>query len=83
MEPYELLVDVLSIFTALLLNICATIIKLFINLACIITSCTDLFIEILHIYVIQFSSNVLRILVQELQVLFTLAKTILILIMIT
>ena len=78
MEPYELLSDALSIFIDLLLNICATIIKLFIMLACIITTCIDIFIEILVIYAIQFSSDVLQMLVQELQDLFPLAKAILI-----
>ena len=59
MEPYELLSDMLSILIQLLLNVCTTIIKLFIFLVCIITTCIDLFIEILVIYVIQFSSDVL------------------------
>ena len=55
MEPYELLSDVLFIFIEFLLNACTTIIKLFIILACIITKCTHLFIEILVICVtIQF-----------------------------
>ena len=81
MEPYELLSDVLPIFIELLLNVCTTIIKPFIILACIITRCIDLFIEILVvpvIYVIQSSSHVLQMLVQELKDLFTLAKAILI-----
>ena len=81
MEPYELLSDVLPIFIKLLLNVCTTIIKLFIIIACTITMCIDLFIEILVapvIYVIQFSSDVLEMLVQELQDLFTLAEAILI-----
>ena len=51
-EPYELLSDALPIFIELLLNVCATIIKLFIILACIITTCIDLFIEILVVPVI-------------------------------
>ena len=55
MEHYELLSDVLPIFIELLLNVCTTIIKLFIILVCIIATCIDLFIEILVIYVIQFS----------------------------
>ena len=58
MKPYELFSDVLPIFIELLLNICTTIIKLFIILACIITTCIDIFIEILVapvIYMIQFS----------------------------
>ena len=63
MESYELLADALSLFIELLLNVCATIIKLFIILACIITTCIDLFIEILVIYVIHFSSNILRMVV--------------------
>ena len=57
------------------------IIKLFIIQACIITTCIDLFIEILVaplIYMIQFSSDVLQNLVQELQDLFRLAAAILI-----
>ena len=78
MEPYGLLSDVFSVFIELLLNVCSTIIKLFIILVCIITTCIDLFIEILVIYVIQFSSDVLQMLVQELQDLFTLAEAILI-----
>ena len=74
MEPYELLSDVLLIFIELLLNVCTTIIRPFIILACIITSCIDLFIEILVvpvIYVIQVSSDVLQMQVQEIQDLFT------------
>ena len=54
---------------------------MFIILACIITACIDLFIKILVasvIYVIQFSSGILQMLVQELQDLFTLAKAVLI-----
>ena len=46
MEPSELLSDVLSVFIELLLNVCATIIKLFIILACLITTCIDIFIKI-------------------------------------
>ena len=65
MEPYELLSDALSIFIQLLLNVCTTIMKLFIILACIITTCIDLSIEILVIYAIQFSSDVLQMLVQQ------------------
>ena len=70
MEPYELLSDAITIFIELLLNVCTTIINLFTVLACIITTSIDLFIEILVvpvIFVIQFSSEVLQILVQELQ----------------
>ena len=81
MEPYELLSDVLPIFMELLLNVCPTIIKLFIILACIKTACIDLFIKILVapvIYVIQFISDLLQMLVQELQDWFTLAEAILI-----
>ena len=77
-EPYELLSGALSIFIKLLLNVFTTIIKLLITLACIITTCIDLFIEIHVIGVIQFSSDVLQMLVQELQDLFTLIKAILI-----
>ena len=73
METYEILSDALSIFIELLLNVCTIAIKLFIILACIITTCIDLFIDILVIYVKQFSSEVLQILVQELHDLFTLA----------
>ena len=50
---------------------CITIIKLCIILVCIVTMCIDPFIDILVIYVIQFSSDVLQMLVQELQDLFT------------
>ena len=81
MEPYELLSDVLPIFIELLLNVCTAIIKLFIILVCIVTTCIALFIEILVAlinYVIQFSSNVLQMLVQELQDLYTLAEAILV-----
>ena len=81
MDPYELLTDVFPIFIELLLNVYTAIIKLFIILACIIITCIDLFIEILVapvIYVIQFSSDVLQMLVQELQDLFMLADAILI-----
>ena len=80
---FILIEDALSILTELLLNVCTTIIKLYIILACVITTCIDLFIKILvasGIYVIQFSSGAVHILVQELQDLFTLAKAILILI---
>ena len=66
MEPYELLSDALYILIELLLNACTSIIKLFIILACIITTCFDIFIEIHVVYVIQFSSEVLQMLVQEL-----------------
>ena len=58
MEPYELLSDALSIFIELLLSVCTTVIKLFVVLACIITTYIELSIEILVvcvIYVIQFS----------------------------
>ena len=78
MERYEHLSDALPVFIELLLNVHTTIIKLFIILACIITTCIDLFIEILVvpvIYVVQFSSDVLQMLVQELHDLFTLADT--------
>ena len=80
MEPYELLSDALSIFIELLLNVCTTIIKLFIILACIITMYIDLVIEILVIYVIQFNSDLLLMLVQDLQDLFTLAEAIVIIV---
>ena len=81
MESYELLPGALPIFIKLFLNICTTIIKLFHILPCIITTCIDLFIEILVvlvIYVIQFCSDVLQMLAHELQDLFTLAEAILI-----
>ena len=79
-EPYELLSDALSISIELLLNACITIIKLIVILACVITTCIDIFIEILVIYVIQLSSGVALMLVEELQDLFALAKGILIMI---
>ena len=63
------------------LNYCATIIKLCIILLGIITTCIELSFKILVAsvkYVIRFSSEVLQLLVQELQDLFTLAKAILI-----
>ena len=69
------------IFIELLLDVCTATIKLFIILACIITTCINLFIKILIasvIYVLQFSSEVLQMLVQELQDFFTLVKAILI-----
>ena len=59
MEPYELLSDVLYILIELLLSVCTTIIKLFINLSCKIITCIDIFIENLVVYVIQFSLEVL------------------------
>ena len=80
MEPYELLSDALLIFIELLLNVCATIIKVLIILACIITTCIDIFIENLVIYVIHFSSEVLQMFLQELQEFFTLSKAILIMV---
>ena len=63
MEPYELLSEVLSIFIEILLNVCVTIIKLFIILVFITTTCIDVFIEILVIYMIPFSSEVLQMIV--------------------
>ena len=77
-DAYELLSYALPIFIELLLDVCTMAIKIFIILACIITTCIDLFIKILVasvIYVIQFSSRVLQMLVQDL---FTLAEAILI-----
>ena len=41
MEPYALLSDALFIFIELLLNVCTTVIKLFIVLVCIITTCIN------------------------------------------
>ena len=61
------------IFIELLFNVCTTIIKLFIILACIMATCIDIFIEILVIYLIKFSSEVLQMVIQELQDLFALA----------
>ena len=55
MEPYELWSNAISLSIDLLFNVCAAIIKLLIILACMITTCIDMFIEILVIYVIQFS----------------------------
>ena len=55
---YELLSYALLIFIELLLNVCGPIIKLFIILVCIITTCIELSIKILVvslIYAIQFS----------------------------
>ena len=63
MEPYGLFQKHFFLFIELLLNVYTTIIKLFIFLACIIATCIDLFIEILVIYVIQFISDVLQMLV--------------------
>ena len=63
MESYELLSDALSIFFELLLNVCTTIIKLFTILACMITTCIDLFTKMLAvsvIYVVQSSSGALQ-----------------------
>ena len=47
MEPCELLSNVLSILIELLLYVGTPIIKLFIILACMITTCIDLFTKIL------------------------------------
>ena len=80
-DAYELLSYAFPIFNELLMNVCTMIIKLFIILACTITTCIDLFGKILVAsltYVIQFILGVLQMLVQELQDLFTLAKAILI-----
>ena len=79
-KPYKLLSDVLSVLIYLLLNVSATIIKLFIIVVCVITTCIDIFTESFVIYVIQFNAGVLQMLVQELQDLFTLAEAILIMI---
>ena len=67
-ESYELLSDVLPIGIELLLNAGTTIINLYIILACIITIGIDLFIEIPVmpvIYMIQLSSDVKQMIVQE------------------
>ena len=80
---HECLSYALPIFIELLLNVCATIIKLFIILACIITTYIELSAKILVqsvIYVIQFSSGVALMLVEELQDLFALGGAILIII---
>ena len=80
-DDYELLSSALPIFIELLLDVCTTIIKLFIIVGCIVTTYFDLSIKILVksvIYVIRFSSGVLQMLVQELQDLFILARAILI-----
>ena len=52
MEPYELRSNAISLSTDFLFNVCTTIIKLLIILASMVTTCTDIFIEILVIYVI-------------------------------
>ena len=65
-DAYELLSYALLIFIELLLDVFIMTTKLFIILACIITMCIHLFIKILVasvIYVIQFSSGVLQMLV--------------------
>ena len=67
MEPYELWSNAISVSIDLLFNVCTTIIKMFIILACMIITFTDIFIEIHVIYVIQFSSDLLQMLVHELQ----------------
>ena len=67
MAPYEHWSNTFSVSIDLLFNVCNTIIKLFIFLACMITTCIDKFIEILVIYVIQFTSDLLQMLVYELQ----------------
>ena len=67
MEAYGLLSDPLSIFSELLLNVCPTFIKLFIILACIITTHIELSILVVSvIYALQFSSSVALMLVEEL-----------------
>ena len=77
-DAYELLSYAFPILLELLLDVCTTtIIKLFIILACIITTCIDLFVKIpvaSVAYVVQFSLDVLQMLGQEMQDLFTLAK---------
>ena len=78
MEPYELWLNVISVSTDLFFNMCTTIIKLLIILVCMITTCIYIFIEILVIYVIQFSSDLLQMPVHELQYLFMLAKAVLV-----
>ena len=80
-DAYELLLYAFPIFNELLLDVCNVTIKLTIILACIITTCIDLFIKLLVatlMYVIQFSLGVLQTLDQELQDLFTLDRAILI-----
>ena len=75
MEPYELLSDAFSVFVELLKNVFTAIIKLSIIIACMTTTCIDLFAETL--VAMQSSSGVLQILVQKLQDLFTLVEAIL------
>ena len=80
-DANELLSYAIPIFIELLLDVCTTTIKLFIILACIITTCVDLLFKVLVasvMYVIQFSLGVLQMVVQELQNLLTLAEAILI-----
>ena len=52
MEPYELCSNAISVSIDLLFNVCTTIIKLLIILACMTTTCIDIFNNILVIYVI-------------------------------
>ena len=82
-DAYELISYACPIFVELLLDVCTMTIKLFIILACIITTCIDLFIKMLVatvMYVIQSMLGVLKMRVQELQDLFALAKAILIMV---
>ena len=76
MEPYELGLIVISVSIDLLFNVCTTIIKLLIIEACMITTCIDMFIEILVIYVLQDSSDLLQMLVHELQDLCTITNAV-------
>ena len=77
MEPYVLWSNAISVSIDLFFNMCTVIIKLLVIVACMITKCIDIFIEILVMYVIQFSLDLLQMLVHELQDLFTLTKAIL------
>ena len=77
MGPYEHWSNALSVSIDLLFNVCTTVIKLFIILACMITTCIDIFIEILVIYALQFSSDLLQMPVHDIQDLYTLTKAIL------
>ena len=59
MEPYELWSNAISVSIDLLFNVCTTIMRLLIILACMITTCIDIFIEILVIYVMHLSLDLL------------------------
>ena len=46
MDPYELWSNAISVSIDLLFNVCTAIIKMLIILACMITTCIDIFIDI-------------------------------------